>query len=160
MYPIITTQPWSPVNQIVPGKCIENLKCDYPTCAVGHYFVLQEFILSSVNVPISQGHYVWFCSHLWHDQFGVKGYVGVIGVKKVIFTKIAISPADYMVLSWDSYSSNRYPLPKQGVGHDVIKILNFSAIQCIFNHCIKTFNYKQWCSKIIPLFQIRWVSKS
>ena len=35
----------------------------------------------------------------------------------------------------------------------------FSAIQCKFNRCLKKFNYKQWCCKIIPLFQIRWVSK-
>ena len=30
-----------------------------------------------------------------------------------------------------------------GVGHDVMKILNFSAIQCKFNRCLKNFNYKQ-----------------
>ena len=41
--------------------------------------------------------------HLWHDQIGVKGHVGVTGVKKVIFTKNAISPTDYMVWSCDSY---------------------------------------------------------
>ena len=42
----------------------------------------------------------------------------------------------------------------RGVGHDVMKILNFNAIQCKFNRCIKNFNYKQWCCKIIPLSQI------
>ena len=34
---------------------------------------------------------------------GVKGYDGVTGVKKVIFTKIAIFRTDYMVWSCDSY---------------------------------------------------------
>ena len=41
-------------------------------------------------------------AHFWRDQFGVKGHVGVTGVKKVIFTKNAISPSDYMVWSRDS----------------------------------------------------------
>ena len=36
-----------------------------------------------------------------HDP-GVKGHVGVTGVKKVIFTKIATSPTDYRVWSCDS----------------------------------------------------------
>ena len=27
---------------------------------------------------------------------------------------------------------------EQGVGHDVIKILNFCVIQCKFNRCLKT----------------------
>ena len=44
-----------------------------------------------------------------------------------------------------------------GVGHNVIKIVNFIAIQCKFNHCLKNFNYKQWCCKIISVFQIRWI---
>ena len=34
---------------------------------------------------------------------GVKGHDGVTGVKKVIFTKIAIFRTDYMVWSCDSY---------------------------------------------------------
>ena len=33
---------------------------------------------------------------------GVKGHDGVTGVKKVIFTKIAISPTDYMAWLCDS----------------------------------------------------------
>ena len=41
-------------------------------------------------------------AHFWHDQFGVKGHDGVTGVKKVIFTKIAISSTDHMVWSCDS----------------------------------------------------------
>ena len=41
-------------------------------------------------------------AHFWHDQFGIKGHDGVTGVKKVIFTKIAISSTDHMVWSCDS----------------------------------------------------------
>ena len=44
---------------------------------------------------------------------GVKGHDGVTGVKKVIFTKIAIFRTDYMV--WyvtQICSSARYPLQK------------------------------------------------
>ena len=48
----------------------------------------------------------------------------------------------------------------RGVGHDVMNILNFSAIQGKLNRCLKNFSYKQLCCKIIPLFQIRWASKS
>ena len=45
-----------------------------------------------------------------------------------------------------------------GVGHDVIKILNFSAIQCKFNRCLNNCTYRQQCCNIILLFQIRWGS--
>ena len=41
-------------------------------------------------------------AHFWQDQLGVKGHDGVTGVKKVIFTKIAISFTDHMVWSCDS----------------------------------------------------------
>ena len=41
-------------------------------------------------------------AHFWHDRFGVKGHDGVTGVKKVIFTKIAISSTGHMVWSCDS----------------------------------------------------------
>ena len=40
-------------------------------------------------------------SHTYNG--GVKGYDGVTGVKKVIFTKIAIFRTDYMLWSCDSY---------------------------------------------------------
>ena len=36
-------------------------------------------------------------AHFLHDQFGVKGHDGVTGIKKVIFTKIAISSTNRMV---------------------------------------------------------------
>ena len=38
-----------------------------------------------------------------NNNGGVKGHDGVTGVKKVIFTKIAIFRTDYMVWSCDSY---------------------------------------------------------
>ena len=41
-------------------------------------------------------------AHFWHNQFGAKGHDGVAGVKKVIFTKIAISSTNHMVWSCDS----------------------------------------------------------
>ena len=37
-----------------------------------------------------------------YDQIGVKGDIGVTGVKKVIFTKNATPPTDYKVWSCDS----------------------------------------------------------
>ena len=46
----------------------------------------------------------------------------------------------------------------QGVRHDVIKILNSSAIQCKFNRCLNNCIYRQRYCKIILLFQIRWGS--
>ena len=59
-------------------------------------------------------------------------------------------------------SSNRGHLTNrfgcnQGVGHDVIKILNFSANQCKFNRYLNNCTYRQRYCKIIP-FQIRWGS--
>ena len=36
-----------------------------------------------------------------HDQIGVRGHVGVTGVKKVIFTKNATPPTDYVAWSRD-----------------------------------------------------------
>ena len=49
---------------------------------------------------------------------------------------------------------------RRGIGHDVIKILNFSAIQCKFNCCLNNCNYRQHYWKIILLFQIRWCLSS
>ena len=43
----------------------------------------------------------------------------------------------------------------RGVGHDVIKILNFSAIQCKFNRCLKKFNWMyNWSGCIIGQLQL------
>ena len=36
-----------------------------------------------------------------HDQIGVKGHIGVIGFKKVIFAKNATPPTDYVAWSRD-----------------------------------------------------------
>ena len=135
----------------------------YPARIAGQGIILLQFLLlSSIcqHVNISEtlcsimlilGHNNKFANaHFWHDQFGVKGHVGVTGSKvhfhqncyfsfrlhgmviglmhihqldtlyksygsrnspgviwghrgqKVIFTKKAISPSDYMVWSRDS----------------------------------------------------------
>ena len=68
-------------------------------------FCCQHFNISETLGPIllilgQSNKYV--NAHFWYDQFGVKGQDGVTEVKKVIFTKIAISSTDYMVWSCDS----------------------------------------------------------
>ena len=43
----------------------------------------------------------------------------------------------------EEITENEFVFFGRGVGHDVMKILNFSAIQCKFYRCPKKFNYKQ-----------------
>ena len=71
-------------------------------------------LLSSVNISLTYishmtrpiltklGHkYRLTTPFMSHDQIGVKGHVGVIGFKKVIFTKNATPPTDYVAWSRD-----------------------------------------------------------
>ena len=99
----------------------------YPACAAGQGLILHQFLssfffffffffllLSSIcqhaNISDTLGSIMLILgqsnksvnAHFRHDQFGVKGHDGVTGVKKVIFTKIAISSTDHMVWSCDS----------------------------------------------------------
>ena len=92
-----------------------------------HFLFLNVFVTQSQSATVSFICTIsfFFCQHfkdlyLWHaltdfDQTwyqvplpppkhdpGVKGHVGVTGVKKVIFTKNATSPTDYRVWSCDS----------------------------------------------------------
>ena len=75
-------------------------------------------------------------THSLHDQFGVKGHVGVTGVKKVIFTKNAI----FLQITWygtvtHAYSSAKYPLqPKVNLGS-----LGVTGVKKI-HFCLKCYN--------------------
>ena len=86
----------------------------YFICTISFLLLL----LSSVNISLTYsvtyisdmtrpiltrlGHkYRLITPFMSHDQIGVKGHVGVTGVKKVIFTKNATPPTDYVAWSCD-----------------------------------------------------------
>ena len=91
----------------------------YPARIAGQGLVLHQFLLSSSSSSFCQHVNISYMLHSiltklgLSDQYldryshtnndGVRGHDGVTGVKKVIFTKIAIFRTDYLVWSCDSY---------------------------------------------------------
>ena len=83
-----------------------------------------------------------------HVKFGVCGFFIIFYwniVMKMVKCKIEKLMTSYFGALW-------------GVGHDVIKILNFSAIQCRFNHCLNGYIYRQRYCQIILLYYITYKS--